>query len=220
VSLGQRDTALENRLDNRSRHAIESAVAAALCRRSPKSLTTPAVFSRSDVDFTAICVAGQNRWMICCRTGRIWTAVASAARHRFGKRIGQSNAPRHPKAPSPLRFAGAVQNHSPLRLSLVVPTTISTPFVLPAETAGSFDAPSRERGQLCPRVPSLNSSARTKLSALLECVMPVLHFVEPEHQDVVGRYLGVQGVLRSGEIFFRPQVADLVGRRVEIGLSF
>jgi hypothetical protein len=31
-----------------------------------------------------------------------WTAVASGARHRFGERIGQSNASRHPKAPSPL----------------------------------------------------------------------------------------------------------------------
>jgi len=43
----------------------------------------------------------------------IWTAVATPKAfggHRFGKQVEQSNAPRHPKAPSPLRSAGAVQD--------------------------------------------------------------------------------------------------------------
>ena len=41
-----------------------------------------------------------------------WTAVASAARHRFGERIGQSNASRHPKAPSPLPLCRRTPNAS------------------------------------------------------------------------------------------------------------
>jgi hypothetical protein len=42
----------------------------------------------------------------------IWSAVASAARHRFGLLTNRA------KAPSPLRFAGALQNHCHLPLGL------------------------------------------------------------------------------------------------------
>jgi hypothetical protein len=41
-----------------------------------------------------------------------WTAVASAARHRFGTNVAMNPATsRLAKAPSPLRFAGAVQKY-------------------------------------------------------------------------------------------------------------
>jgi hypothetical protein len=41
---------------------------------------------------------------------KVWTAVASEARHRFGARVGESTVTRRSKAPSSLRSAGAVQN--------------------------------------------------------------------------------------------------------------
>jgi hypothetical protein len=42
--------------------------------------------------------------------------TAKRERHRFGNRVGQSNASHHPKAPSPLRSAGALQNLAAIRI--------------------------------------------------------------------------------------------------------
>jgi hypothetical protein len=63
-ALRERRRSLENGLDNRTRHAIESAVAAALCRRSPRTITTPAIFSRSAKDFNVAVVSGRNHRVI------------------------------------------------------------------------------------------------------------------------------------------------------------
>ena len=49
---------------------------------------------------------------------------------------------------------------------------------------------------------------------------PILHFVEPEHQDIVPRHIGGQGCGSRSDVLFRPQVADAIGCRVKLRFSF
>jgi len=124
--------------------SCESAVAAALCRRSPRSAPTnhyptdnPTILNKPHCMNTVSCLEmrgvrqsfGATKALrgvvLTAVSAAFWSAVASAARHRFWSgAFAFQNASRRAKAPSSLRFAGAVQD----RLLPITIRPVTRPF--------------------------------------------------------------------------------------------